>query len=368
MMAPAPGATVPPLTPSSRKPGTITSSVTRPSTHDPATAMVPNRIDPAIETANGRGWARTLIHIRRTPRRASDGAGAAAVGAGAGAGAGAVRSGTDIRSESAGADGRSGSPCAAPGPAPGPARHRFGGGAPPVYRPAPGAADPGRALQVRGRQAAPGRLRPRPHRRGGRGGGERPDGGRDLPLLRPRHAGGGPQPGVPARPRVSPGPAGRRGRRRRRRRGLTPAGGPAAVNERIRSGGLSLAAHLARPPGHPSGPVPAVVLCHGYPSTGTAVTAPESMPELADRIATEMGWAALAFAYRGCGESEGQFSLGGWLEDIAQAVAFVASSVRPLGIWLAGFGTGGGRRPRGGGAPPPPPRGGPAGGGGGGRG
>jgi uncharacterized protein len=65
------------------------------------------------------------------------------------------------------------------------------------------------------------------------------------------------------------------------------------------------------------------------------------MPELADRIATEMGWVALAFAYRGCGESEGQFSLGGWLEDIASALSYVGATARPLGIWLAGFGTGG---------------------------
>jgi putative redox protein len=113
------------------------------------------------------------------------------------------------------------------------------------------------------------------------------------------------------------------------------------VDERFRSGGLSLAAHLARPPGRPGGPLPAVVLCHGYPSTGTAATAPESMPELADRIATEMGWAALAFAYRGCGDSQGQFSLAGWMDDIAAAVAFIDGSVRPLGTWLAGFGTGG---------------------------
>jgi uncharacterized protein len=65
------------------------------------------------------------------------------------------------------------------------------------------------------------------------------------------------------------------------------------------------------------------------------------MPELADRIATEMGWVALAFAYRGCGESEGQFSLGGWLEDIASALSYVGATARPLGTWLAGFGTGG---------------------------
>ncbi|HET9289736.1 MAG TPA: alpha/beta fold hydrolase [Actinomycetes bacterium] len=113
------------------------------------------------------------------------------------------------------------------------------------------------------------------------------------------------------------------------------------MDQRIPSDGLALAAHLARPPGRPSGPLPAVVLCHGYPSMGSADTAPETMPELADRIASEMGWVALAFAYRGCGESEGQFSLGGWLDDIANAVEHVAGAVRPLGIWLAGFGTGG---------------------------
>ena len=113
------------------------------------------------------------------------------------------------------------------------------------------------------------------------------------------------------------------------------------MDQRISSGGLALAAHLARPPGRPSGPLPAVVLCHGYPSTGSADTAPETMPELADRIATEMGWAALAFAYRGCAESEGQFSAAGWLDDIANAISHVAGAVRPLGVWLAGFGTGG---------------------------
>ncbi|HET6954906.1 MAG TPA: alpha/beta fold hydrolase [Acidimicrobiales bacterium] len=113
------------------------------------------------------------------------------------------------------------------------------------------------------------------------------------------------------------------------------------MEQRIAVDGIQLAAHLARPPGRPSGPVPAVVLCHGYPSAATADTAPETMPELADRIAGEMGWVALAIAYRGCGESEGHFSLGGWLDDIATAVAFVDATVRPLGIWLAGFGTGG---------------------------
>jgi putative redox protein len=108
--------------------------------------------------------------------------------------------------------------------------------------------------------------------------------------------------------------------------------------ERIMSSGFSLAAHIARPPGRPSGPPPAVVLCHGYPSaTDTGLTT----PGLADRIATEMGWVAVAFAFRGCGDSEGQFSLGGWLDDVNAAVTHVQHELRPLGVWLAGFGSGG---------------------------
>jgi alpha-beta hydrolase superfamily lysophospholipase len=110
------------------------------------------------------------------------------------------------------------------------------------------------------------------------------------------------------------------------------------MDERIVSSGLKLAAHVARPPGRPSGPPPAVVLCHGYPSaTESGVTT----PELADRIATEMGWLGLAFAFRGCGDSEGQFSLVGWLDDIGAAVSYAQRELRPLGVWLAGFGTGG---------------------------
>ena len=72
-MAAPPSRMVEPLTPSS-KPGSTTSSVTRPSTHDPATAIVLKRTAARIDTTNGRGWARTLRHRSRTPRRNSDGA------------------------------------------------------------------------------------------------------------------------------------------------------------------------------------------------------------------------------------------------------------------------------------------------------
>jgi putative redox protein len=114
------------------------------------------------------------------------------------------------------------------------------------------------------------------------------------------------------------------------------------MGDRVMSGGLSLVAHIARPSGRSTGALPAVVVTHGYPTlVETAATAAATLPELADRIAGEMGWVALAIALRGCSGSEGQFSLGGWMDDITAAVDHLEAEERPAGVWLAGFGTSG---------------------------
>ncbi len=115
------------------------------------------------------------------------------------------------------------------------------------------------------------------------------------------------------------------------------------MEHRFPSGGHLLAAHLARPPMRADTvAVPAVVLAHGYPSDVSATSvAASALPELADRLAAEMGWLAMAVAFRGCGESEGSFSLAGWLEDLGSAVRHLREQERVTGVWLAGFGTGG---------------------------
>lgn len=115
------------------------------------------------------------------------------------------------------------------------------------------------------------------------------------------------------------------------------------MEHRFPSGGNLLAAHLARPPMRADvTKVPAVVLAHGYPSDVTAAAvAASSQPELADRIAAEMGWLAMALAFRGCGDSGGSFSLGGWLDDLRAAVDHLQATEQVLGVWLVGFGTGG---------------------------
>ena len=76
-------------------------------------------------------------------------------------------------------------------------------------------------------------------------------------------------------------------------------------------------------------------------TSSAAAVAASALPELADRLAAEMGWLAMALAFRGCGGSEGSFSLGGWLEDLRAAVDHLRANEQVSGVWLVGFGTGG---------------------------
>lgn len=106
------------------------------------------------------------------------------------------------------------------------------------------------------------------------------------------------------------------------------------------SGELVLSGHLAEPQDSSASP-PGLVLCHGFPSRGRE--SPQSgisFPELADRIAAELGWLVLTMNFRGCGSAEGDFSLVGWLDDLASAVAHVRD-LGTVGVWLVGYGTGG---------------------------
>jgi len=114
------------------------------------------------------------------------------------------------------------------------------------------------------------------------------------------------------------------------------------VDVSIASDGLALHGHLARPRSAPGTATPGLVLCHGFPSgKGGGRRSAQSYPELADRIATELGWTVLVFTFRGCGRSEGSFSLGGWQRDVRAATDWLRANEEVLGVWLAGFGTGG---------------------------
>jgi uncharacterized protein len=108
------------------------------------------------------------------------------------------------------------------------------------------------------------------------------------------------------------------------------------------SGGVQIAGHLARPRTAPGVPVPGLLLCHGFPAMrGAGNRSARSFPELADRIATELGWFVMVITLRGCGESGGDFSLGGWLDDVKAGAEHLRGIEGVREVWAAGFGTGG---------------------------
>lgn len=112
------------------------------------------------------------------------------------------------------------------------------------------------------------------------------------------------------------------------------------MQDSIISQGLRLPAHFTRPAG--SGRVRGLVLCHGFPRPPLgAAAAGAAYPQLADRIARDCGWAALTFTFRGAGGSEGNFSIEGWLADVAAAVDVMVGHGDVSGVWVAGSGLGG---------------------------
>lgn len=84
------------------------------------------------------------------------------------------------------------------------------------------------------------------------------------------------------------------------------------------------------------------MLLHGFPSGAIwAEHIGKDMPELGQRLASEMQWAVLSIRFRGCGTSTGDFSLAGWAEDAAAAIDFLCAELKTDRVWVAGFGTGG---------------------------
>lgn len=83
-----------------------------------------------------------------------------------------------------------------------------------------------------------------------------------------------------------------------------------------------------------------VMLCHELPRGPSGATdAGRGYPALADRLAEECGSRVVVGMLRGAGGSDGNFSAGGWLEDLESVADAVCG---PSGkAWLVGFGLGG---------------------------
>lgn len=109
----------------------------------------------------------------------------------------------------------------------------------------------------------------------------------------------------------------------------------------IRSDGLALRGYLAEPALAASSSM-ALVLCHGFPAgPHGAADSGHTYPQLAERIAGIIGWRVLSFNFRGTGDSEGDFSLEGWMADLRAAIDHVSCLPGVSQAWLAGFNLGG---------------------------
>lgn len=111
------------------------------------------------------------------------------------------------------------------------------------------------------------------------------------------------------------------------------------------SDGLRLEAHLARPQASAAGGSrnrAGLLIAHPFPElVQSADRGWSTYPDLADRIANDVGWVCLTAALRGIGGSEGDFSLGGWLRDLRTALGALLAEPDVGGAWLCGFGLGG---------------------------
>lgn len=106
--------------------------------------------------------------------------------------------------------------------------------------------------------------------------------------------------------------------------------------------GIELACHLAQPVDVQPRAQPGLVIAHGFPAeAGGGANSTATFPELADRVATDHGWTALAFSSRGVGDSGGDFSLNGWLRDLNGAVTYLCDTAGVDAVYVIGFGTGG---------------------------
>lgn len=89
----------------------------------------------------------------------------------------------------------------------------------------------------------------------------------------------------------------------------------------------------------PADGAPLVVLCHGIPLSKPDPSDP-GYSLLCERLA-ESGYAALFVNFRGCGESTGDFHLGGWYRDLCSVMEFAREQLSFPAVYLAGFSAGG---------------------------
>jgi len=114
-----------------------------------------------------------------------------------------------------------------------------------------------------------------------------------------------------------------------------------SMNSSFMSANNRLACHLVDP-SEPDEHPPGLILCHGFPiGPLDARQSAGTFPQLVDQIAHQLGYAAMTFTFRGCGDSAGDFSLQGWIDDLRTAIDVLYERTNPTALVLVGTNTGG---------------------------
>lgn len=109
------------------------------------------------------------------------------------------------------------------------------------------------------------------------------------------------------------------------------------------SEGIAIRGHVFFPSATPSRQYPVLIICHGIPGSGAQRPADDPGYEGLAEHFSSLGFAAVIFNFRGCGESDGNFDMMGWTRDLEAVIDKVLNTpyIDPTRLMLLGFSGGG---------------------------
>ncbi len=111
----------------------------------------------------------------------------------------------------------------------------------------------------------------------------------------------------------------------------------------VQSDGIDIKGNIVFPKAKPDRLYPAIIICHGIP--GGSEPRPKDDPGYEDLSLrfSSLGFAAVFFNFRGCGDSGGNFDIVGWTRDLEAVLDHVKNTphIDPTRIVVLGFSGGG---------------------------
>lgn len=107
----------------------------------------------------------------------------------------------------------------------------------------------------------------------------------------------------------------------------------------VQSDGISIKGNIVFPKATPDRLYPTIIICHGIPGSGEPRPVDDpGYEDLSQRFAS-LGFGAVFFNFRGCGDSGGAFDIVGWTRDLESVLDHIKNTphVDPTRIVVLGF-------------------------------